>query len=259
MNAKHIQASRVCVAALLILFASASRADAVAELSYASLSGPVISFSELAVSQPEGQLIEGLLTSGGVQFGERFAGQELAIAKQPRPGAVAQDWFDDLSLGSPAAGLSLLAGAVGANLGAYDYGDANGIALAGIGPQNPDGSDPFGSGAISARFAAPVSGLGLQLRESDGGAITLSLYRLDGTLIQALDLSGRGDGFYAFTRSDGSADIAGFTLTNRDSYYGIAMDNLVLAAVPEPSGALLASTGLAVLAGLAGLVRRRRG
>ena len=55
------------------------------------------------------------------------------MAKAPRPGAVAQDWFDDLSFGTPAAGLTLLAGEAGANLGAYHYGDADGAALFGMG------------------------------------------------------------------------------------------------------------------------------
>jgi hypothetical protein len=133
-----------------LAWAGGARADALRKPP--TLGGRAISFSEL-VGSPDGQLIDGLLSSGGVQFGERFAGQELAVAKAPRPGAVAQDWFDDLSFGTPSAGLTLLAGATGANLGAYDYGDADGIALAGMGPQNPDGSDPFGFGAISARFA----------------------------------------------------------------------------------------------------------
>lgn len=233
-------------------------AGATTEVAYASLTAATtVSFNELLSNPFDAVLIEGVLTSGGVQFGERFAGQELATAKAPRPGSsVAQDWFDDLSFGSPTAGLTLMAGALGANLGAYHYGDANGAALAGIGPQNPDGSDPFGFGAISARFAAPVSGLGLQLRDTDGGAITLSLYRTDGSLIEAVDLSGRSDGFYAFTRTGGAADIAGFTLTHRDTYYGIAIDNLVLAApVPEPASALLALGGLLVLSVTA---RRRR-
>lgn len=237
------------LAALLLgLVVGSAQAGATHEVSYASLAGSTVSFSELVANPFDTVLIDGVLTSGGVQFGERFAGQELAVAKAPRPGAVAQDWFDDLSFGAPTAGLTLLAGAAGANLGAYHYGDAHGAALAGIGPQNTDGSDPFGFGAISARFASPVSALGLQLRDSDGGAITLSLYRLDGSLIDAVDLSGRSDGFYAFSRDGGALDIAGFTLTHRDSYYGVAIDNLVLssvtAPVPEPAAALLLLPGL---------------
>jgi len=35
-----------------------------------------------------------------------------------------------------------------------------------------------------------------------------------GSLIEAVDLSGRSDGRFAFARSGGAADIAGFTLTN---------------------------------------------
>lgn len=232
------------LAALLVgLSLGTAQAAATTEVAYASLGGAAVTFSELA----DGAVIDGLLSSGGVQFGERFAGQELAVAKAPRPGAVAQDWFDDLSFGTPAAGLTLLAGAAGANLGAYDYGGADGLALFGIGPL-AGAADGFG--AISARFAAPVSALGLQLRDADGGAITLSLYRGDGSLIQAVDLSGRTDGRYAFARSGGAADIAGFTLTHRDSYYGVSIDNLVLAAapVPEPAAALLLPAGLLLLA-----------
>lgn len=235
------------LAALLLgLSLGTAQAGATSEVAYASLGAAPITFGELA----DGAVIDGLLLSGGVQFGERFAGQELAVAKAPRPGAVAQDWFDDLSFGAPTAGLTLLAGSVGANLGAYQYGDADGIAVFGIGPQNPDGSDPSGFGALSARFAAPVSALGFQLRDADGGAITLQLYRADGSLIEAVDLSGRTDGRYAFARSGGEGDIAGFSLTSRDSYYGVSLDNLVLAtsAVPEPAAGLLLIPGLLTLA-----------
>ncbi|WP_198938014.1 hypothetical protein, partial [Pelomonas sp. KK5] len=106
-------------AAMGLLTGAAARADAVNAVSYASFTGTVLGFEELASPNPDGTLIDGLLSSGGVQFGERFAGQELAVTKAPRPGAVAQDWFDDLSYGSPSAGLTLLAGAAGQNLGVY--------------------------------------------------------------------------------------------------------------------------------------------
>ena len=231
------------LAALLLgLAMNAAQAAATSEVAYASLHGAAVSFSELT----DGALIDGLLSSGGVLFGERFAGQELAVSKAPRPGAVAQDWFDDLGFGGPTAGLTLLAGAVGANLGAYNSGDADGMALFGVGPLS-GAADGFG--AISARFAAPVSALGFQLRDADGGVITLQLYRTDGSLIEAVSLSGRTDGRYAFARSGGAADIAGFTLTNRDSYYGVSLDNLVTSAapVPEPASALLLPAGLALL------------
>ena len=247
-------AKKTLAAAALGLLAMAAQAGTVDEVSYGLVNGTTVSFTELAVAAYDSQLIEGLFTSGGVTFGERFAGQELSIAKAPRPGQIAQDWFDDLSFGAPTAGLNLLAGATGANLGAYNYGDDNGVALAGIGPQNSDGSDPFGFGALSARFTNPVSALGFQLRDSDLGVITLNLYRTDGSLISSVNLSGRADGWYAFARGDGTADIAGFTLTNRDSYYGVAIDNLVVGAVPEPSMALLLGGGLALLT----LARRRQ-
>ncbi len=244
---------RQALAALLAgLAMGAAQADAVTEVAYGSISGTAITFSELT----DGATLDGLLSSGGVQFGERFSGQELAVAKAPRLGSTTQqDWFDDLSHGSAAAGLTLLAGAAGANLGAYDYGDANGVALFGVGPLT-GAADGFG--AISARFASPVSALGFQLRDADGGAITLSLYRLDGSLIQSVDLSGRTDGFFGFSRSGATADVAGFSLTNRDGYYGVSLDNLVLSAVapvPEPGSYALMLAGMAVVGGVA---RRRR-
>jgi hypothetical protein len=237
------------IAAAVLAAAGAARAEApVLSVGYASLSGPTVTFEDLVLPDPDGSLLNGIVSSGGVQFGERFAGQELAVAKAPRPGVpLAQDWFDDLSFGSPTAGLTLLAGAAGANLGGYDYGDANAQALAGIGPQNSDLSDPFGFGSISARFATPVSALGFQVRDTDAGAAWLSLYRADGSLIQTLSLAPLADTGYAFARSDGTADIAGFSLYHRDAYYGIAIDNLVYgtaAAVPEPSAAWLLGAGL---------------
>ena len=143
----------------------------------------------------------------------------------------------------------LQAGAIGANLGGYDYGDTHRQALAGIGPQNSDGSDPFGFDALSARFATGVSALGLQLREAGGGDGWLLLYRADRSLIQSLSL-GLGplaDGFYGFARSDGSADIAGFSIYHRDAWYGIAIDNLVIGSVHEPAPALLLAARLRAL------------
>ncbi len=85
------------------------------------------------------------------------------------------------------------------------------MSLFGAGPQ---AGNAEGLGAVSARFAAPMTALGLQLLSAHGGRITLSLYRLDGSLIEQVGLSGRSDGFYAFARSGGVADIAGFSLSS---------------------------------------------
>ncbi len=252
---------RRCGAALLVAgaFGAGPAQAAVSAVPYADIEGTLASFEELALSDPLGTLLDGPQQSGGIWFGERFDGQELAVRRLPRPGAVAQDWFDDLSFGTPLPGLTLLAGATGANLGLYDYGDAAGQALAGIGPQNSDGSDPFGFGSIAARFAQPVSALGLQIRDSDGGAAWLQLYRDDGSLIARLELAPLADGFVAFARDDGIADIAGFSLHHADTYYGIAIDQLVagqVAVIPEPAVALQWSAGLLAM-GLWLRVRRR--
>lgn len=218
--------------------------------SYAALSGPVIHFEDVG-GDADG-LVDGLVQRSGVTFGERFAGQELSVTKAPRPGVVAQDAFDDLSFGSPTAGLTLLAGAAGHNLGLYDYGDAHGQALVGMGPDMADGADPWGFGAISGRFDTLQSGLGFYLRDTDGGQAWLRLYREDGSLIEALTLDLLQDGYFAFSRVGGVADIAGFSLFNRDAYYGIALDELKLggaavAAVPAPASASLAGLGLMLL------------
>lgn len=257
---KTIDKITVLLGGVVLLAAGAVYAEsgALQSVGYGTVQGPRIDFESLAVAGPAGSLIEGVLGLSGVQFGERFAGQELSLAKAPRPGAIAQDWFDDLGYGAPSSGLALLSGAAGANLGVYDYGDADGKALAGIGPQHPDGSDPFGFGAISVRFAVGQSALGFQLREADGGAAWLSLYRSDGSLIETLALGPLANGYYAYARSGGAADIAGFSLYHRDSYYGIAIDNVVYgsvsSAVPEPSALLLMLAGLSIL----GVAARRR-
>lgn len=233
--------------------ASASATTAVDSVAYAALSGTLMNFEALTVADPDGSLLEGLVELGGVQFGERFAGQELAVTRAPRPGEVAQDWFDNLSYGAPASGLSLLAGAVGQNLGVYDYGDADGKALAGIGPKAGGFGENFGFGAISARFGVAQSALGFQVRDADGGSGFLSLYRADGSLIETLALGPLGNSFYAFARVGGTADIAGFSLFHADSYYGIAIDNLKyggVSPVPEPAASLLLAAGLLTLLGL---------
>ncbi len=235
--------------ALPLALPSLASAEAIDRVDYTTLSGASVSFNELG----PGGLLEGLLNSGGVQFGERFGGQELSVTKAPRLGEVAQDWFDDLSYGQPSHGLLLEAGASGANLGVYDYGDGRAQALAGIGPPQPGGSDPyfgFGLGAISARFASGQQAIGFQLRDANGGSALLSLYRIDGSLIQRLNLGPVADQSYAFARSDGAADIAGFSLSNVDGYYGIAIDNLVfgsVSAVPEADSAWLLLAGLPIL------------
>lgn len=236
----------LALAGLACLLAPA-QALPVQSVSYASISGPLVNFESLPTPAPEGSLLNGLLTLGGVQFGEMFAGQLLSVTKAPRPKATAQDWFDDLSYGLPSSGLNLLAGADGQNLGVYDYEDADGKALVGIGPQHSDGSSPFGFGAISGRFATGQSALGFQVRDADGGQAFLRLYRLDGSLIDTLSLGPVYDGFYAYARSSGEADIAGFSLYHADSAYGLAIDNLVygsITAVPEPGSALLFGAGL---------------
>jgi hypothetical protein len=240
---------------LLLAVPHLAGAAALNRVDYATLNGATVSFNELGADG----LLEGLLSSGGVQFGERFAGQELSVTKAPRPGEIAQDWFDDLSFGLPSPGLLLQAGASGVNLGVYDYGDARAQALAGIGPQNTDGSDAFGLGAISARFSSGQQAIGFQLRDANGGSALLSLYRADGSLIQALHLGPVADQSYAFARSGGEADIAGFSLTNVDSYYGVAIDNLVygsVSAVPEPRSAWTLLIGLLSL-GLGAATQRR--
>ena len=87
-----------------------------------------------------------------------------------------------------------------------------------------------------------------ELVDGDGGNAWLRLYRADGSLIQTVTLSGVQSGYYAFARSGGEADIAGFSLYNAYSYYGIAIDQLVVGAVstvPEPHSAWLLLLGLA--------------
>ncbi|HEY1090405.1 MAG TPA: PEP-CTERM sorting domain-containing protein [Burkholderiaceae bacterium] len=253
------QLKHALLAAALAASSGLAAASAVNSTSYAGINGSTATFNALGAG---GDLLSGIVSSGGVQFGERFAGQALSVTNVPTS-PTTQAFFDNLAFGTPASGLTLLAGADGANLGIYDYGDAKGNALVGIGPANPSNpdEDPWGNGAISARFATGQSALGFFLRDGDGGDAWLSLYRADGSLIQTLTLDLNlpdYEGYFAFAREGGVADIAGFSLWNSDSYYGIAIDDLrfgaVQASVPEPGSLLLLAAGL----GAAGWARRRR-
>jgi hypothetical protein len=247
----------LCLGALLALHAA--QAVAMHQVAYDSFSGSVVTFENLVLSGADYSLLEGLQTSGGVQFGERFAGQELSVTKAPRPDDdTAQNWYDDLSYGTPTSGLALLAGDTGQNLGASDYLDADGKALAGVGSKPGDSDANWGYGAISARFASGQSALGFQLRDAFGGDGFLSLYRADGSLIETVHIASVQNSFYAYARDDGVADIAGFSLYHRAAWYGIAIDNLKfsdgVSAVPESSQTLLLAAGLLAV----GFAARRR-
>ena len=240
-------------AATLLCVPYVASANPINVVSYQTLS-QTVTFSDVAGGSGNGGVgtnYDGILTSGGQQFAEHFAGQTLGAL------VIVPDTFDTLS-GTPTSPLALQAGLAGNNLAVFDIGGSNGNALAGIGTQGFN-FDGVGNGSIAMLFAAPQFQLGFEIIGTDlnlagapSGNATVNFFRANGTLIDTVVLANLTDGFYGFSREGGLNDIAGFSVNNTD-INGIAYDNITFgtsSTVPEPSTFLLV--------GMAGLVLARR-
>jgi hypothetical protein len=187
-----------------------------------------------------------ILVLPGARFGERFAGQTL----------LTNGVFDALS-GSPSRPLRLVAGAHLHNLDISNNpaGPPGNRVLDGIGPLGFGHFNALGEGSIAVLFDTDQSELGFDIVGADGGSAFLSFFRRNGSLIERITLSDLTDGTYAFRREGGVSDIAGFSIFNNDPF-GLAIDNLRLNTIPEPTTLALCGTG--VLGMLAvGYLRRR--
>lgn len=191
----------------------------------------IITFDDIPSSFGPGRLVDEVLVVPGAQFGERFAGQSLD----------AEGMFDQIS-GTAEAPLIAIAGGPGETLSVTRMSDTN--VLNGFGPARYPKRDAQGEGAISVLFDRDQSALSFDLRGGEDGTARLLFLRRDGSVVQDLELNSVREHGFGFIRSNGTADIAGFVLTNGDPQ-GLAMDNLRFEP-PQQMGALrypFASTG----------------
>lgn len=180
----------------------------------------VITFDDVQSGFGPGFHVDDVLPLDGARFGERFAGQTIAPL-------AAHDQITGAAL-SP---LTLLPGDAGQNFSVVRFmGNAmlNGYGVAGF--PNRDGQ---GEGAIAVLFDNDQDALAFDLRGGEAGAAQIMFLRRDGSVIHKMTIDPTGEFTVAFQRR-GTADIAGFVLTNTDPQ-GIAFDTLRFGRPPDLS------------------------
>lgn len=187
-----------------------------------SLSLPqVITFDDVRSGAGPGLLLDDILPLPGATFGERFAGQDV----------VASGMHDQVT-GTAFGPLTMLPGAKGQNLSLVSFGGntvLNGYGIAGF-PKR----DAQGEGAIAVLFDEDQSALAFDLRGGEAGIAYVTFHRRDGVLIGQVPVEPTGEFSVGFIRADGSSDIAGFVLTNKDPQ-GMAIDTIRFGKIPELS------------------------
>lgn len=179
----------------------------------------IITFDESRSSRGPGHQIKDLLVMRGAVFGEHFAGQEVSGAGD-----------HDRITGTALPPLTVMPGADGQNLSIV-YFEGNNI-LNGYGVAGYPKRHAQGEGAISALFDEDQSALAFQIRGGEAGPAKVAFLARDGAVIAELDLPPPGEHEYGFIRAGGTADIAGFLITNEDPQ-GLAIDNVKFGKTPE--------------------------
>jgi PEP-CTERM motif len=228
-----------------LAFATTAQSANINAVAYGTLTGTeIVTFDDLTGGTAPGTNYDGTIVSGGVSFGEHFAGQTNTPSGN----------FDILT-GAPTVPLAVVAGDANMNLNIFDYSGTN--VLTGLGPIGFPSFDAIGEGSIAALFSTDQSQFGFQLVGGDGGSATIDFFARNGSLIDEIVVSGLADAYYGFSRDGGVQDIAGISIFNTDPG-GIGFDNLkhdVASTVPEPGTLALAGLALIFVSGS----RRRQG
>ncbi len=182
----------------------------------------IITFDDQQASFGPGRPVDTILALNGASFGERFSGQSVTATGT-------HDVIGGTALGPP---LALMAGDAGQNLALVHMGGAARIVLVGYGTAGFPKRDAQGEGAIAVQFDRDQPALALDIRGGENGTAQVQFLRRDGSSITTLELGPLGEDPFGFTRSDGTADIAGFVLTNFD-VQGLALDNLRFGPPPD--------------------------
>lgn len=181
----------------------------------------VITFDDVQSGAGPGFPVDDILPLKGATFGERFAGQSVV-------GAGPHDQIT----GTAFDPLTMVPGEKGQNLSVvHFYGTT---VLNGYGMSGYPRRDAQGEGAISVLFDNDQSALAFDLRGGEAGTATVSFLRRDGSVIHTMPVSPVGENAVGFLRADGSADIAGFVMTNTDPQ-GLALDTLRFGKPPDLS------------------------
>jgi len=206
----------------------------------------LITFEDVPGGASPGTNYDGILAFvNGASFAERFVGQSLIHSG------------GDILGGTPDSPLSLQVGDPSQNLNVFLYNNNSNV-LDGLGkaPEDSPAAKTIGEGSFAVLFQYDQSAFGFDLVGGNIGEAHVSFFTRNGTLIEAITLTGLSNHSYAFTRDGGYRDIAGISIDNNDPA-GIAIDNLrftgPVSAVPEPSTSLLLIAGLVG----AGLLRKR--
>lgn len=226
----------------MVFCAFSAQAAPINEVDYNTITvGQIIDFEGLAGSGGAGTNYDAVLNFGGVQIGERFAGQVLGFSGNS----------DTLS-GSPDSPLSVVAGAPGQNLAILVNTGSN--RLAGLGFLGHPNFDAVGEGAVAILFDNDQSEFGFQSVGGNAGGAVFDFFRRDGSLIATLTPANLGVDLFGFSREGGANDIAGISIYNTDPA-GIAFDNLIFdvpgagtTPVPAPAALWLMLGGLGALA-----------
>ena len=180
-----------------------------------------ITFDDIRTGAGPGYEVKDILPLPGATFGERFAGQEVAVTGR-----------HDQITGQALAPLTLLPGALGQNLSVVHF--AGNSVLNGYGPAGYPKRDAQGEGAIAVLFDQDQSALAFDLRGGEAGRALVTFHRRDGSLIAQVPVDPAGEFAVGFERSRGIDDIAGFIVTNTDPQ-GLAIDTLRFGKVPSLS------------------------
>jgi hypothetical protein len=189
-----------------------------------------VTFQDVSAGSQPGTNYDGVVTSGNVDFAERFLGQTLSYNGN----------FDVLS-GVGSAPLTPQVGAPNQNVAIYTDIFANNI-IAGLGPLGYPNLDAIGEGALAMLFPLRISEVGFDVFGIDGGgSLTINFFRADGSRIDTITLPtvmSPDIVRLAFQRVDSIDDIAGITIENDDPA-GLGYGNIQFgAALLHPTPAL---------------------
>ncbi|HEY0436058.1 MAG TPA: hypothetical protein VGC92_05425, partial [Phenylobacterium sp.] len=152
----------VALTALAISTGPLAAKAAIVAAAYDATGHQVIDFEDAAASPFPGTVYNGILTSGGAQLSERFAGQILGASGD-----------NDTLSGSPTGPLTLQAGANSQNLDlGTDNGTHNLIPCGPLGCSDPNG---YGEGAFAVLFPTLTSYFGLQEYFADSSTAVTTL------------------------------------------------------------------------------------